>query len=197
MATPLDKHLCESIDVILAIAETPLSEYELIQQLNQQGWSLSTSATDTLALFTTHFLIYNSLYYLQGQYWQNNRYLEISALSIYLHKEPLIGTDTTAISRYQDEQALRDYYNDKTHLEEATKASVNQLIKDFWGRYIATDESTEAFAVFSLDPDTSYQEVKQRYRTLAMEHHPDRGGDAADFQRINWAFGVLQRVYNT
>jgi preprotein translocase subunit Sec63 len=32
---------------------------------------------------------------------------------------------------------------------------------------------------------TSLDEVKKRYKELALKHHPDRGGDTATMQKIN------------
>jgi DnaJ-class molecular chaperone len=37
----------------------------------------------------------------------------------------------------------------------------------------------------------SAQEIKTAYRKLAMEHHPDRGGDESHFQRISQAYETL------
>lgn len=36
-------------------------------------------------------------------------------------------------------------------------------------------------------------EIKQAYRKLAMQHHPDRGGTVADFQRIQHAYQELEK----
>jgi hypothetical protein len=44
------------------------------------------------------------------------------------------------------------------------------------------------FAVLGLAPDANIDQVKGRYRDLAKLHHPDRGGDAAEFHRINDAY---------
>jgi DnaJ-class molecular chaperone len=35
------------------------------------------------------------------------------------------------------------------------------------------------------------EEIKQAYRRLANKHHPDRGGDTAEFQKIQAAYNVL------
>ncbi|GAO35480.1 hypothetical protein SCT_0867 [Sulfuricella sp. T08] len=35
-------------------------------------------------------------------------------------------------------------------------------------------------------------EIKRRYRELAMEHHPDRGGEMEKLQAINAAKGLLE-----
>ena len=37
----------------------------------------------------------------------------------------------------------------------------------------------------------STEEIKQRYRTLAQMHHPDKGGDEALFIRIKLAYEIL------
>jgi DnaJ domain len=44
------------------------------------------------------------------------------------------------------------------------------------------------FAVLGLGPDATIDQVKGRYRDLAKRHHPDRGGDAAEFRRIVAAY---------
>jgi DnaJ-class molecular chaperone len=48
-------------------------------------------------------------------------------------------------------------------------------------------------SILDLTHRDSLSEAKQRYRQLAMQHHPDRGGNAALFQEVQWAFSILQR----
>jgi len=38
----------------------------------------------------------------------------------------------------------------------------------------------------------SPEEIKQAYKKLAMQHHPDRGGDSTTFQKINEAYDTLK-----
>lgn len=38
---------------------------------------------------------------------------------------------------------------------------------------------------FGLDDSATVDEVKKRWRELAAIHHPDRGGDSAEFSRWN------------
>lgn len=193
-----DNALVDAIQCIIDITSEPLSEYQLIKILNQQGWDLSINSVDSLRLFTSHFLVFNALYRLQVDYWKKQqRYLAISALSIFLHPkiENNDGGTSNSLTGYAADTELRDYYLDTSQLEAASEESVNAMLNQFWEHYIATDESSEALQFFSLEHPTTQKEIKQRYRTLAMEHHPDRGGKPEIFQKVNWAFGVLQRVY--
>lgn len=43
-------------------------------------------------------------------------------------------------------------------------------------------------------PDWSYDQLREAYRRLAKEHHPDRGGDAERFKRVQNAWDVLGDV---
>lgn len=197
--------LIDGIQCLIEAANEPLSEYQLIQQLNEQGWSLSTDASNSLALFTSHFLVFNALYQLQTHYWNSQTgYLTISALHIRFHA----FSENTELDKriadknlqnYSGDAALRDYYLDLSHLEQATDDSVDALLTQFWEKFIASgdqghDEQNKALAIFSLEPPVTISVVKQRYRQLAMKYHPDRGGKVETFQELNWAFGVLQRV---
>lgn len=200
--------LKESIRLLLETSKNDYSEYDIIRLLNEQGWALSLDASDSTVLFKSHFLVYHALYTLQVEYWESTqRFLDISALRIGFVKSDqtklegseqsqqteLNHRDESPVS-FESHQALRDYYLDLSHLDGATQASVNDLLNQFWSRFVATDDKAEALAILDLPGTASLKSLKQRYRILAMEHHPDRGGDAETFQRINWAFGILQKV---
>lgn len=49
------------------------------------------------------------------------------------------------------------------------------------------------YAVLGVAPDVSDGELRRAYRLLALEHHPDRAGDAGTvrFQQISEAYAVL------
>ena len=50
-----------------------------------------------------------------------------------------------------------------------------------------------SLAVLGLDGSADLDAAQRRYRELAMAHHPDRGGDAAQFQAIQEAIAILRR----
>lgn len=47
------------------------------------------------------------------------------------------------------------------------------------------------YEILGVAKNASDDEIKKAFRKLAMQHHPDRGGDGAKFQEINEAYAVL------
>lgn len=54
-----------------------------------------------------------------------------------------------------------------------------------------TQPSDVLFAELGLPPGALDDEIKSAYRNKAREHHPDKGGDAEAFRRINRARNIL------
>ena len=47
------------------------------------------------------------------------------------------------------------------------------------------------YNILGVTKTATQQEIKQAYRRLASKHHPDRGGDTAEFQKIEEAYRTL------
>ena len=47
------------------------------------------------------------------------------------------------------------------------------------------------YHTLGINPNASDAEVKKAYRKLAMQHHPDKGGDQAKFKEITAAYEIL------
>lgn len=47
------------------------------------------------------------------------------------------------------------------------------------------------YQVLGVDKTSSQDEIKRAYRKLAGKHHPDRGGDAEEFKRVQEAYETL------
>jgi DnaJ-class molecular chaperone len=48
------------------------------------------------------------------------------------------------------------------------------------------------YSILNVNKFASQDDIKKSYRRLAMQHHPDRGGDAKMFAKINEAYEVLK-----
>lgn len=48
------------------------------------------------------------------------------------------------------------------------------------------------YSILGVNKSASPDELKRAYRKLAMQHHPDRGGDEQHFQKINEAYDTLK-----
>lgn len=47
------------------------------------------------------------------------------------------------------------------------------------------------FNILGIDPSSNEDQIRMAYKKLAMQHHPDRGGDQSKFQDIQEAYSVL------
>ncbi len=55
-----------------------------------------------------------------------------------------------------------------------------------------------AHRVLGLGPKVTIAEVKQAYRTLAKQHHPDKTGlGDEEFKALSQAYGILTRGFYT
>lgn len=47
------------------------------------------------------------------------------------------------------------------------------------------------YNILGVPRDADQDTIKKAFRKLAMQHHPDKGGDPAEFQKINEAYNTL------
>lgn len=50
------------------------------------------------------------------------------------------------------------------------------------------------YAVLGLSDGSTQDEVKKAFRALAMQHHPDKGGDLKKFQSISASYTALLKI---
>ncbi len=165
-----------------------MSEFELIQKLrlNKTANFIAAEFSDNLALFQSHFLLFHHLYHLQSQLWSEQQgNLEISPLKIRLS---LYRKGENHLQRHDP---LRDYYLEPDNLNNTTAEDIDNMLDDFWRRYLSPAERESALRVLGLQDPVDDKTIKLSYRKLAMEHHPDRGGDKERLQSINEAIRFL------
>jgi DnaJ-class molecular chaperone len=54
----------------------------------------------------------------------------------------------------------------------------------------------DEYKILGIDKTTNKEEIKRIYRKLALQHHPDKGGDINKFQEINNAYIKIMKEDN-
>lgn len=189
MQVPEHAEFTQILLEILHLHPEGLSEYALLQKLRSDDRVEfdQDRLDDPQDLFRTHFLLFHHLYRLRAKLrTDQGGNLEIHTLSIRLHP----GSKRTAQTLAQPDP-LCTYYLDLDNLTGTTRADVEDLLGRLWIRYGRYDHRAEALAVLELTADADAETIRLQYRRLAMQHHPDRGGDQTRLQAINAAMAVL------
>ena len=172
-----------------------VTEHQLISELKPQLQQVpGFEGSSQLALFRTHFLVMNALYQLQRDLLPEGMYLSISPLEIVILP---CGEDGGRELRDSGARALGDYYLDLANLHDADDQTVAGLLDSFWQKYLAADGQLDALATLELPADADWRQIQTRYRQLAAQLHPDRGGDAGRFMRAREAFEILRRRFTS
>jgi DnaJ-domain-containing protein 1 len=184
----LEQHLLE----ILSAHPDGIGEHALIKALQSADHKGITGAslTNPIELFRANFLLFHALYRLRERLWQEERgHLEINMLRIVL--QPY----RRGVAALAGRDPLRDYYLDLNNLKATTEEDVVALLAGFWKRLQANEQRAVALAVLELSDPIDYDTIKKQYRMLAMQHHPDRGGDKKRLQAINHAMAILEACH--
>ena len=189
LETAIDE-LQTAVEPLLHAEPEGLDELTLMDRLAEAGHPLfqRDARLEPAALYRAHFLLFHTLYRLQPQLAEHGLRLHIHCLDIHLEAAPPGSTEPQALAGHDGVAA---FYLDLGNLEGMDNAAVECLIADGLRRAFAAGERSEALAELGLEPGVSWAEIRQRYRRLAMQHHPDRGGDTETLQRINEAYRQL------
>ncbi len=181
------------INVREAIEAHPsgVSEYALLVALQENEAMQFNDIDPNLVLFRKHFLLMNALYQIQEIFIKEGRYLSISPLEIRL--QPLQQTNFSSLPAQSAEAKMRDYYLDWDNFNVTVESDIDKLLTGFWARFLAVDKRVQALQILELPADAELSAVKQRYRRLVREFHPDKGGDANRFREIREAYEILLR----
>lgn len=175
------------LEVELKNASEGITEYNLIQKLKAQGYpGFSTAPALPENIFQVHFILFHALYLLRDKFINKKSYLlNIDTLNIRLNPYKEGSNELGHVDN------LRSYYLDLNNLENTSTEDVYDLLASFWNKINKLDNREEALAELGLTDPVNNKAIKQAYRKLAMQHHPDRGGEADKLQKINDALALL------
>ncbi|HHH42677.1 MAG TPA: molecular chaperone DnaJ [Gammaproteobacteria bacterium] len=179
-----------AIEQELAAHPAGVREYELITALRAGGFLefLPAPPAAPHQLFRAHFLLFHALYELRDRLAASQQgLLQIEPLCI----RRLPWSSAPASLAMPD--PLRAYYLDWSHLDGTSEDEVCELIASFWSRLGRFEGREEALAELGLEDPVDDAMIKSAWRRLAMQHHPDRGGDNERLQVINAAVDCLIR----
>lgn len=170
-----------------------VSEYDILKALKNEVPSFSDlSEEPNLNLFRQHFFIMNALYQLQDRLWREES-LQIDMLPSCIR---LVKSNVQTVSDSNNiadtgTAKLASYYldwdeYDKTHLED-----VEALLNQFYKGIRNPRDEKKALDLLKLPQNASEQDIKQQYRKLARQAHPDKGGSAEAFIELRQAFELL------
>lgn len=181
--------LLEAVADCVRAAPGGQSEFELIQRLDRDYPDVfpKPDLTDPLLLFQHHFVLMHALYRLQRQWWhQGSGLLEVRPLNICFRVE--VSSSDQALSQ---DLSLSEYYLDWRNLAREDSASVDALLSGFWKKLLGAEHRPEALETLGLPDTANKDDIRQRYRQLVQQHHPDKGGDPAVFQAVQTAYESL------
>ncbi|MEI5640169.1 MULTISPECIES: DNA-J related domain-containing protein [unclassified Pseudoalteromonas] len=143
-------------------------------------------------LFKRNFLIMNALYTLQGELAEQQQYLHVAALNVYLDKEP------SQVNISQSDP-LREYYLDWQNYE-TSSAEVAELLDNFWRRFgqqqpLVSAKNVDIGAIaqrWGLPEHYDRAKLSKYWRRLALAHHPDKAGDEERFKELQDEYEALK-----
>jgi hypothetical protein len=100
----------------------------------------------------------------------------------------LWGDRAVAMLSTDPAQVVEALLAEVRRVSEATRAESRRFFFDLFGGAAAKQQARQ---VLGVGPEASQGEIKQAYRQLARQHHPDAGGDSEQFHRIQQAYELL------
>jgi hypothetical protein len=100
----------------------------------------------------------------------------------------LWGDRAVAMLSTDPVQVVKTLRAEVRRASKATWAASWQFLTDLQKAKAVQPQARQALGV---GPDATADEIKQAYRQLARQHHPDAGGDPEQFHRIQQAYEAL------
>lgn len=179
----LDDYLDQSAEtnehsLILALAQDQVEPFDALNLKHSKE------------LFNAHFLVRHALFLLQNRYLEERSYLLHIDLT-KIRREAYLEASSSLCQH----NPVKAYYLDFQNFLDTTEDDVNDLLTQFWRKHVAQESKLEDLAVLGLPADAGHEEVKRKYRQLAQEAHPDKGGNAEEFAKLAQAKSNLDKLY--
>jgi hypothetical protein len=177
-----------------------ISEYDLINALKSPPYLVfdEDALGDSLMMFQTHFVLFHCLYQLQNQ-WREQKVGQLDIGMTRISLQPILASD----ANLQTEDPLANYYLNWSNLSATNETDVEALLDSFWQKMAGHDLHANisgsalkrARITMKIDvlKDINLSELKQQYRKLQHENHPDKGGRIEVSQSILQAYTQLRR----
>jgi uncharacterized Zn finger protein (UPF0148 family) len=89
-------------------------------------------------------------------------------------------------------QTARPHATADDRAEETLRQSELREVRDRLDRWLAKAEGSDPFVVLGLRPSASLHDARERFHELALQHHPDRGGNAEQMRRFIEAYDLVR-----
>ena len=178
------------IDYILSSGGVT-QEYQLLKFIEKEHPIFFETLGQSPSLFKKHFYLFHQLYCLRDYLLAKNKILSISTLEIKISESLLSST------KLSEHDGLADFYLNIDHLS-LPDDEITKMLNDFWEKYLAIDKKRESLVILGLENESylDLNRVKNRYKELAMLHHPDKGGSKKKFIQIKYAMENLKHLFD-
>jgi uncharacterized Zn finger protein (UPF0148 family) len=105
------------------------------------------------------------------------------------------GCGRWVASNYGDEMMRRAKSVSVDRRERPRSQDANEdldRLKAHLARWLEQIEENDPYRTLGLPPSASEEAVRARFHELAMRHHPDHGGDAAQMRRVIAAYDRIK-----
>lgn len=147
-------------------------------------------------LFSAHFLCMHALYHLKKQFEKEQEFtlliqsVRVERITFPTHQKQ----DKSSQNFLQTSDPLEAYYLNPKHYFETQESDINDMLKSFWHKYLAQDQKQEALNILNLPPEADAEMIKKQYKRLAQKYHPDKGGCADMFNKVQEAKTILDNA---
>lgn len=176
-------------------------------------------AVDSLDFFHAHFNLYHYIYKLADQVNSGNKellYIRLSSCYLLPYPEPggcrFLEEDPVGFCGQRADNSgyciihkemksrknslpgfrgMRDYYLDLSNDQSMSQEELEHMTAGVSAWIGSLDEIESSLKLLGLPRNCSLTRLKERYRYLARENHPDKKGEALHFNEIHQAYKII------